>query len=114
MTTKARVFAGVCGFTSVIKAQATGKMRVKLQIITACQAVKSMNEDLADLDCTKGVFCRICDSVVYQSAHRRLKHTDCPVPSAILKAVQVEIGGALPRGVQMQIEVLEEEEEAPE
>jgi hypothetical protein len=29
---------------------------------------------------------------VYQSAARRLKHAACPVPSGILKALEVEAG----------------------
>lgn len=109
--TRARVFAGACGYTSVIKVQKVGRLKVRVKIISACQALQSLNEDLAELDCSKGVFTRILDSVVYKSAHQRLKHTDCPVPSAILKTVQVEIGGAIPRPVSVQIEVLDEEDE---
>jgi hypothetical protein len=39
------------------------------------------------------------ESVVYQSAARHIRHTACPIPAAILKAIEVEVGIALPQDV---------------
>ncbi|TFH34446.1 MAG: hypothetical protein E4G99_09495 [Anaerolineales bacterium] len=39
------------------------------------------------------------ESIVYQSAARHIRHTGCPIPSAILKAIEVEVGIALPHDV---------------
>lgn len=107
--TRVKVFAGVCGFTTVIKVQALDKMYVSIRIISACNLVREMNQDLSEVDCSHGVLGTILDSLVYQSAHRRLKqHTDCPVPVAIIKAIQVEIGAALPKDVTIHIEKLDQ------
>lgn len=96
---KAKVFAGACGFTTVIKVTKLAKMRVKVQVISACQDVRRLNDDLAEVDCSKGVFGRMVDSHIYKVASVKLKNSDCPVPCAIIKAIQVELGGAIPKDV---------------
>ncbi|MFZ5632546.1 MAG: DUF6951 family protein [Bacillota bacterium] len=100
---KAKVFAGACGFTSVVKATKIGKMKVKVQIISACQDLRRLNEDFAEVDCSKGVFGSMVDSYIYKAASAKLKNSDCPVPCAIIKAIQVELGGAIPKDVTIKI-----------
>ncbi len=102
--TKVKVFAGACGFTSVIKAQSCGQTTVKVEIISACTMLRHMNEDMGELDWKKGIFNKITESVIYQSASEHIKHTDCPVPCAIIKAIQVEIGAAVPKDVEIRIQ----------
>ncbi|KLU62199.1 hypothetical protein CEB3_c14180 [Peptococcaceae bacterium CEB3] len=102
--TKVKVFAGACGFTSVIKAQSWGPTTVKVGIVSACKMLRGMNEDLGLMDWTKGIFNKVTESVIYRSAGEHLKHTDCPVPCAIIKAIQVEIGAAVPKNVEIKIE----------
>ena len=63
-----------------------------------------MNDDLSCLDVRNGVFGRMTDSAVYRSATQHLKHAACPVPSAILKAIEVEAGLAVPQDVIIKIE----------
>ncbi|MBS4025271.1 MAG: hypothetical protein KGZ96_06305 [Clostridia bacterium] len=101
--TKVKVFGGVCGFSTVIKVSSLGKLIVKVEIISACKPVKDMSLDLDEVDCKK-VFSRIFDSTIYQSANKRLKHTDCIVPAGIIKAIQVEIGAALPKNATITFE----------
>lgn len=102
--TKVKVFAGACGFTSVVKVQALDGRRVEVQIVTACTMARSLNEELGVIEWKKGVFNKFCDSTIYQAAHRKLKHTDCPVPVAVIKAIQAEIGGAVPKDVIIRFE----------
>ncbi|MHB1043402.1 MAG: DUF6951 family protein [Eubacteriales bacterium] len=103
MTTKARVYAGACGFTSVIKVEKISKMIVRVQLITACLDLRKLNEDLNEVDCSTGVFGSMVDSYIYKAASARLKNSDCPVPCAIIKAIQVELGGAIPKEVTIKI-----------
>ena len=102
--TKVKVFAGACGFTSVIKAQAWGQTNVKVEIISACSMLRSMNAELGELDWTKGIFNRMAESLIYLTASKHLKHTDCPVPCAIIKAIQVEIGAEVAKDVEIRIQ----------
>lgn len=103
--TKVKVAAGACGFTSVIKVKKQNKTRVTVHIFSACKIIRSMEEDFREIDWLSGVYVRkIPDSVVYRSASKRLVHTDCPVPSAILKAILIEVDAMLPKEVSMKFE----------
>ncbi len=105
--TKVKVMAGACGFTSVVKAEKTNKMRVKVEIISACEYLRSMNPDMVDIDCSKGVLVQMCESFIYKLASQKLKGTDCPVPCAIIKAIQVELDGAIARDVTIKIQKMD-------
>lgn len=111
MTSRVRVMAGACGFTSVVRVSRVDKRNVSVKIISACKMLRKMNEDLALLDWRKNLFCNISESVVYRSANKHLMHTDCPVPSAIIKVIQIELDGMVPTNVCMQFEKLGQEEE---
>lgn len=96
------VSAGACGYTATIVVSQVDDKHVRVVIHSECEQITAMNADLAILQWKgKGheVFRRVTDSAVYQSACRHIRHTDCPIPAAILKAIQVEVGIALPRDV---------------
>lgn len=102
--TKVKVVAGACGFTSVIKVEKKNKTMVAVHIISACKDLRAMAEDFREIDWRSGVFVKMTDSVIYRSAANRLKHADCPVPCAILKAIQIEVEAMLPKEVTMRFE----------
>lgn len=103
--TKVKVAAGACGFTSVIKVKKKDRTRVAVQIFSACKIIRSMAEDIQDIEWMNGVYVRkMPDSIIYQSVIKRLVHTDCPVPSAILKAILIEVDAMLPKEVSMKFE----------
>ena len=103
MVTKAKVYAGACGFTAVIKVEKISKMKVRIHLITACQDLRKLNDDFTEVDCSTGVFGSLTDSYIYKAASKRLKNSDCPVPCGIIKAIQVELGGAIPKEVSIRI-----------
>lgn len=100
---KVTVDAGICGFTAIIKAKKKGKNRVKVDIFCPCEMIKDMDSELREIDVTPEAFSKICNSVVYKLASKHIRHTACPVPAAILKAVEVEMELALPKDVTMKI-----------
>ncbi len=100
---KVTVFAGICGFSAVIKVQQDGE-RVKIKVVSPCEMIRGMGDELGEVDWTRAITRKMCDSIIYQIADRHISHTACPVPSAILKAVEVELGLALPKDVRMKIE----------
>lgn len=95
---------GICGFPVEIEVTTVGKRMVQVTITSECRQVTTMNDDLSCLDVMDGVLGPMTDSVVYRSATQHLKHAACPVPSAILKAIEVEAGLALPGDVFIKIE----------
>jgi len=100
--TRVEVFAGICGHSAVIEVTSVDAAHVNVTIHSACEQITAMNPDLEYVQWKgKGhqVFKRMTESVVYQSAARHIRHTACPIPAAILKAIEVEAGIALPKDV---------------
>jgi len=95
---KLQVEAGVCGFAVVITVDMDREKRFHVSIDTECEMVKRMAEEIGMLE-FRAPFAAILHNPVYRSASRHLKHPACVVPSAILKAIEVEAGVCLPRPV---------------
>lgn len=89
--TKVTVDAGACGFSVMITAQKHEDGKITLALDTDCEMVLKMLEDIATLDRFAPLRGHQ-NNPVYLSAAKRLKHAACAVPSAILKAVEVEAG----------------------
>lgn len=97
------MFAGVCGFTSIIRVQKKDDFKAEVKISSPCEMVKKMSSELKELDWTGSITRQMQDSQVYKTADKHITHAACPVPSAILKAIEVEFGLALPKDVTMKI-----------
>ncbi len=90
------VNSGACGFVVTIKAEKTGSGKIAISLDTDCEMVKEMLKDIATLD-RMAAFSGFLNNPVYKSAAKHLKHAACPVPGAILKALEVEAGLNVPR-----------------
>ena len=96
------VQAGACGYSAKITIHPVDDRHVRVEIESLCDQITAMTPDLACLQWKgKGheVFRPMNDSAVYRSASENIRHTACPIPSAILKAIEVEVGAALPKEV---------------
>jgi hypothetical protein len=94
--TTVTVSSGACGFTVRISVEKNQDKKMVLDLDTDCMMVKKMLEDIAILDPfvpLRGFL----NNPVYTSAAKHLKHVACPVPSAILKALEVEAGLNVPK-----------------
>jgi hypothetical protein len=103
--TRVEVYAGVCGHTAIIDVSQVDAKHVQVVIHSECEQITAMNSDLACIQWKgKGheVFKSITESIVYRSAANTIRHTACPIPSVILKAIEVEVGIALPQDVSIQ------------
>jgi hypothetical protein len=89
--TKVIVHSGACGFIVTIQAEKGKGGTITLQIDTDCEMVKKMVEDVAVLD-RFAALAAFQNNPVYRSAAKHLKHAACTVPSAIIKAIEVEAG----------------------
>jgi hypothetical protein len=96
--TKVLVNPGVCGFTVSVRVERDKARNFHISLDTECKMVKKMAEDISFLE-FRAPFSAILHNPVYRSASKNLKHAACPVPSAILKAIEVEVGACLPRPV---------------
>jgi len=62
--------------------------------------VQKMLADIAAVD-QRVTLMGFRDNPVYVSAAKHLKHVACPVPSAILKAIETEAGLNVPKDAQI-------------
>lgn len=98
--TKVQINPGICGFTVVARVEKDKDRNFHINLDTECEMVKKMAEEIPFLE-FRAPFSAILHNPVYRSASKHLKHPACPVPSAILKAIEVEAGVCLPRPVSM-------------
>ncbi len=100
------VDAGICGFTSRIEVSKLSARSVSLLITSDCEMVSGLAERVRELS-WHDVLRRRPDSLLRQSTADCIKHAACPVPVAIVKAIEVEMGLALPRDVLIHFETPE-------
>jgi hypothetical protein len=89
--TKVKVQPGSCGFSVSIKADKGPGKVISLTIESDCEMVRKMAEDIKTLDRFVPL-ASLLTNPVYRAAAKHLKHAACPVPSAVLKAIEVEAG----------------------
>ncbi len=100
---KVTVEPGICGFETTIEAVAEDKKNVRLSIETQCPNLKPLAEELTTADGYKECFAKVGESPVFVTVRKYCRHAACPVPTAIIKGIEVACNLALPRDVKMTI-----------
>ncbi len=90
------VNSGACGFTVTITVSKGKDRTIEVVLDTACEMVRKMQPEIAVLD-RMAVLGGFGSGPVHRSAAKHLKHAACPVPSGILKAIEIETGMNVPR-----------------
>lgn len=99
-----RVNPGICGLNSIVKIHSDDMQHALIDIVSDCPSIKSMEQDLKEVDGFEECFSKLGASKVAETAKKYCKHTACPVPCAILKGIEVACGLALPKDVEIKIE----------
>lgn len=100
--TKVSVNGGACGFQTKIEITAD-RRNANLIIDTECPSLKPLSEELKTVNGYAECSGFIGDTNVFQAARKYCKHAACPVPTAIIKGIEVACGLALPRNIEMTI-----------
>lgn len=100
---KAEIDAGICGFHTTCVATKNGNGAIHLDIRSDCKAVLKLAEQFPEVDPMKEVFWRRSVPPLLAATPQCLSHPACPVPSGILKAIEVEAGFALPKDVSIKV-----------
>ena len=93
------VDAGICGFVSTIQAESDDGQTVRVTVDSKCDAVTALGAEVASADAYAVVFAKYGASPVYQAADKHFKHAACPVPCAVVKAIEAAANLALPKDV---------------
>jgi hypothetical protein len=99
---KAEVHAGICGFHTVIETKMEGDV-VHILIQSECAAIQRLGQALTQVEPFREISFRRNMPLTYEMAVKHCSHAACPVPSGIIKAVEVEAGLALPADVSIKI-----------
>ncbi|MEW6751503.1 MAG: hypothetical protein AB1505_11080 [Candidatus Latescibacterota bacterium] len=98
---RAEIECGVCGFRAVVAASSGADGRVNVQVECECPAVRRLVDQLRQVDPLE--FGTFLSSSVYRAAETCLRHPDCLIPVAILRAANVEAGLALPSDASVRV-----------
>lgn len=94
--------AGICGFTTRVHARMEGDECV-LSIQSECASIQRMGAELTAVDPMREISWRGSVPQVMEAAERYCKHAACPVPSGVIKAIEVAAGLALPASVEIHV-----------
>ncbi|MCC6727778.1 MAG: hypothetical protein IT208_00390 [Chthonomonadales bacterium] len=100
---RAKIDAGICGFHTTVNAQMNGEECV-LSIESDCEAIQKLAEHVKRVDPFREISFRGEGPQVLAMAVKHCRHTACPVPAGILKAMEVAAGLALPRDATIRVE----------
>ena len=95
---KAEIFAGKCGYTTVVEATQTEDEQIKISLTSPCKSCQKLGAALSEMeiDPLREISHRGQGSMILEMAPKYLAHPACPVPAGIVKAVEIAAGLALP------------------
>jgi hypothetical protein len=98
--TRLKIQPGACGMEVLVEVSQKEKKTFTARITSECPMVVRLGEELGEMS-MMDAFKRLTETPVYVKGAACLKHAACPVPSGILKALEVEAGLAVARDVVM-------------
>jgi hypothetical protein len=101
---KVTLMPGPCGLVSIIEAQKTDRRTIAVKLTTECGNYKPLEEELTEVNAFDEVLGKLGQGKIYELCSKYSKHAACPLPCAIIKAVEVASGMALPKDVTIKIE----------
>ena len=97
------VDAGICGHKMAITAEKTDGYKARIAIESDCPHVQKIAPEPLEVDALRQIGLRGGLPPLLAAAYASCAHAACPVPSALIKAVEVAAGLALPGDVTMKI-----------
>ena len=97
------VEAGVCGHKAAITAKKADGYNVRVRIESDCPHVQKIASEPLAVDALRQTDLRRGLPSLLETAYSHCAHAACAVPSALVKAVEVAAGLALPKDVSMKI-----------
>ncbi len=97
-----RVDPGICGFKCSVCARKLGARTAALSIEgSECKQIMRFSESITKIG-LRELFLPITKNPVFISAEKAGCHPSCPVPTAVIKAIEAALGLALKRNVTIQ------------
>ena len=99
------VVSGICGFTTAIEAwpDKSDPFLIHLAIKSDCPEIEQLAGQLTHVNALQECTFRGTGPRTLQNAAECLQHPACPVPTGIIKAVEVAAGLALPKDASIKV-----------
>jgi hypothetical protein len=98
----AEIEAGICGLTTTVRTKADGAA-VRVEIESDCEHIAKLAAALTEVEPFREISFRGQEPLTLEKAREHCAHAACPVPSGILKAIEIEAGLALPKDVTIRV-----------
>jgi Family of unknown function (DUF6951) len=100
---RVEIDAGICGHSTTVKATGDEGYKVLVALESTCPHVRKIADDLTEVDALQQIGLRGGLPSALETAYAHCIHAACPVPSALIKSIEVAAGLALPKDVSMRI-----------
>jgi hypothetical protein len=100
---KVTVDSGICGFRTVIDLRSEDMQHASVRIETDCPNLKPLEAQPFEVDGYVECFSKLGESTVFEKLRPHCRHPGCPVPSGIIKGIEVACGLALPKDASIHI-----------
>jgi hypothetical protein len=98
------VMSGICGMITEIRATSNDQSgMVNLDINTRCESIQKLAGELTVVNPEEEISYRGDGPKTLRMATQHCKHSACPVPSGIIKAIEVAAGLALPADAHIKV-----------
>jgi hypothetical protein len=99
---KAEIYSGICGFSTVVEATMSGK-DCNLVIKSDCKAIQKLARVLKQVNPLQEISFEQSIPQTIQLSMQHCTHAACPVGVGIIKAIEVEAKLALPSDVYIKL-----------
>lgn len=99
----ATIHAGVCNFTTTVQVDSEDLQTATIQIRTECPSLKPLEAETLEVDGFTECFGKVGEGEIYGWCRTHCRHAACPVPTGIVKAVEVACELALPKPVNIEL-----------
>ncbi len=87
-----------CGFKTRIVVRKKDRDTIILNIASECKEVSRWGNEIMEVKWRECLGKNFLESRLCSSAARMLKHRSCSVPTAVLRAIEAEVGSAIAAG----------------
>jgi hypothetical protein len=99
-----KVMSGICGMLTEVRATSDDQTgTVKLEFNTRCEGIQKLAGELTEVNPFEEISFRGEGPKTLRLAARHCQHAACPVPSGIIKAIEVASGLALPKDATIEV-----------
>jgi hypothetical protein len=99
-----KVMSGICGMLTEVRATSDDRAgTVKLEFNTSCEGIQKLAGELTEVNPFEEISFRGEGPKTLRVAAKHCQHAACPVPSGIIKAIEVASGLALPKDAAIEV-----------